>query len=90
MCRKVNRWLQDKVRSWLGLKHRTFIGVDFGVRSPTVIIVATKLRGGFVRFIEIPGGNFEEVQQLVDMLETSFSPINVFWDLPAGFNREYR
>jgi len=89
-------WLKNKLRVWLGITENqrrikstednlvglTSIGVDVHFKSPHMILIFSKLKGGQIRHIEADFKNMRELQDLVERLKTTYKPQRVWWDCP--------
>lgn len=94
-------WLKNKLRNWLGISKNediimqlyqlhsdlTTIGVDVHFKTPHMIIIFSKLKGGQVRHIDAQFDSISELNHLTKQLKEKYRPKDIIYDLPMGMDR---
>jgi len=97
-------WLKNKLKSWLGItwtensidrlndlyKNLVGIGIDAHVKSDSMIIIFSKLRGGQVRQIEAKFKNLRELDELARTLKTQYYTDRIWSDIPYNCRDAFR
>lgn len=68
----------------------TSIGVDVHFKSPHMILIFTKLKGGQIYHIDADFKDLKEVMELVKGLKERWRPKEVYWDAPPAFKQSFK
>lgn len=74
------------IRAWLGLDD-IYMGVDFGYKDRSSIIIMSKSGKGIIKIVDCEFGSIVEVERLAHELQLRYgiSDRNVFKDRPYDF-----
>jgi hypothetical protein len=82
----ISKKLRQIVRKWLGLED-IYMGVDFGYRDLSSIVILSKTGTGIIKVVECRFGSIVEVESLAKELQIRYgiSQRNTFKDYPAWY-----
>ena len=107
MLKRIKNWIRKKVSNFLGLPilearitttanqlgEMITMAIDIpGHRkSPATIIIATRLKNGYVRILDMHISSISELEALAKELQTRYSirDENIFADYPPGYHRRF-
>lgn len=96
---KINNWFRNKIRQYLGIEDNSWeivrqkqlisdlvhIGVDVYFKSPHMILIYSKLKGGQIRHIDVNFNNLNDLHECVKLLKEKYQTKHDTWDCPSGF-----
>lgn len=94
-------YIKNKLSKWLGIKKNAddiaalnsfyedlvSIGVDVHIKSPSMILIYSHLKGGQIRHIDADFNDLRELNSFVRELKGRFKTETVTYDLPSCIER---
>jgi len=91
MMRRLIAWIRYRIRRFLGLGP-IIMGVDVGFKDESCIVIASRLKNGAVRIIDVRFKSIMEIERLVRELQEKYGirDSDVVRDLPMDTYRPSR